>query len=71
MPSKSPLRRVHPRKRPCWRRAVTSAMGHKPKEISELRYPALAVFRGYDFTARSSSALVAGQVKHQETPDGA
>jgi hypothetical protein len=28
MPSKSPLRRVHPRKRPCWRRAVTSAMGH-------------------------------------------
>ena len=28
MPSKSPLRRVHPRKRPCWRRAATSALGH-------------------------------------------
>src|SRR5260370_34704428 len=28
VPSKSPLRRVHPRKRPCWRRAVTSALGH-------------------------------------------
>ena len=27
MPSKSPLRRVHSRKRPCWRRAVTSALG--------------------------------------------
>ena len=30
MPSKSPLRRVHPRKRPCWRWAVTSALGQNP-----------------------------------------
>src|SRR5229473_4882998 len=30
MPSKSPLRRVHPRKRPCWRRAATSALGQEP-----------------------------------------
>src|SRR5467141_370416 len=30
VPSKSPLRRVHPRKRPCWRRSATSALGQEP-----------------------------------------
>ena len=63
MPSTLLPRRVHPRKRPCWRRAVTSALGHK-RPFTDARLSAPSIVTRRTMRGRTRARLSESERQH-------